>query len=486
MDHEIVGESAGYIAFLLSVHLFHQHRKGLPRIPVRCLRGKALDEVDEPLHAVRHFFRIRLVREIRGRRAGPFGIYEGEGRLIADLPHHIQGVLKVLLCLAGETDDDIRGDGDFRDFIPDPPYQREVGFLGVMPVHPFKDPAAPGLQRQMNVPADLGLVSHDLYQIVGQVLRMGRHETDPLQALDPAGPPEKVRKAHRDLQCLPVRIHVLAEEHDLLYAVLYQSPDLREDVLRFPAPLPSSDIGDDAVSAEIVASVGDIHPGLEAQLPLHRHMVGVVVRPLLRVDDPVLFRQTAVEKLREAPKVVGPEDQVHKAVACPYPDHLVRFLHHAAADADQHVRMVLLKMLDLPQMAVELLVRVLPDGAGVEEKDVRLFGLRLLRADLREDPGQLLRVPCVHLAAHGGDMERRSPSGLLLSLCNTGLQFLQEKLLTRSFIFADSRRDTCARGTRALHFTHSRSRGCRLQNRNPPPGSLQTACRPPHPSRCGR
>ena len=52
--------------------------------------------------------------------------------------------------------------------------------LGVGTVHPFQDAVIPGLERQVNIIADIAVPGHSVQQISGYILGMGRCKTDAL------------------------------------------------------------------------------------------------------------------------------------------------------------------------------------------------------------------------------------------------------------------------------------------------------------------
>ena len=109
-----------------------------------------------------------------------------------------------------------------------------------------------------------------------------------------------------------------------------------------------------------------------------------------------------VEELREPPEGLGAEDQVHVAVGGPdlLGHHLL--LGHAAAQADDEVGVLLLGVDQAAQQAVDPVLRVLPDGAGVDDDEIRLAGiLRKGEAHVPEHPHDALAVRHVLLAAVG-------------------------------------------------------------------------------------
>ena len=78
----------------------------------------------------------------------------------------------------------------------------------------------------------------DLDQFIGEILRMGSHETDPLQSFDLLDSSKELRKGHRLFQILSVGVDVLSQKHDFHDTVCHQPFDLPDNVLRLPAALP--------------------------------------------------------------------------------------------------------------------------------------------------------------------------------------------------------------------------------------------------------
>ena len=101
---------------------------------------------------------------------------------------------------------------------------------------------------------------------------------------------------------------------------------------------------------------------------------------------------------------MGAEDDVD--VPGPLPDLLLVHLGQAPAHGDLHVRPRLPEGLQVAQVAVELVVGVLPDAAGVEHDDVGRLHVGGRHETVRhEGAGQPLGVVLVHLAPEGADVE---------------------------------------------------------------------------------
>src|SRR5205823_5105034 len=97
-------------------------------------------------------------------------------------------------------------------------------------------------------------------------------------------------------------------------------------------------------------------------------------------------------------------DEVH--VRSPAADLLLVLLGHAAEDADDRVRVLALVPGEAAEGGIDLLLGVGPDGAGVEQDDVR--GGRLVDEGVPlavEAADDQLAVEHVHLAADGVDVK---------------------------------------------------------------------------------
>ena len=124
-----------------------------------------------------------------------------------------------------------------------------------------------------------------------------------------------------------------------------------------------------------------------------------------------------IEDLRDRPalagcghQVGGPVDVVgaqdHVDVGGPLPHALLVLLGQAAADHDLQVGLRVLARLQVAEGAVQAVVGVLPDAAGVEHDDVGVvLGCRLDQAVVGQQRGDALRVVLVHLAPERADEE---------------------------------------------------------------------------------
>ena len=120
---------------------------------------------------------------VRRPRPGTGREDEGVRAVVPGLGAHRQRVLEVLLRLAREPHDDVgrhRQVGDGRTRRTE---SLQVPLRGVAASHGTQHTVAPGLQRQMQLLADLGRLRHGLDRLRPQVLGMRAGEADTPDAL---------------------------------------------------------------------------------------------------------------------------------------------------------------------------------------------------------------------------------------------------------------------------------------------------------------
>ena len=142
---------------------------------------------------------------------------------------------------------------------------------------------------------------------------------------------------------------------------------------------------------------------------VHDHVLGHVGGEQLALPAGEPVRRLAallelLDHLRQQVKLARPRHEIH--VARPLEDLLLDALGHAAHDAHDEVRALLLGALELAHPGPRPLLGVIADRAGVEEHNVRLLHLPGgLVALLEEAALHQLRVVLVHLAPEGDDVE---------------------------------------------------------------------------------
>ncbi len=108
------------------------------------------------------------------------------------------------------------------------------------------------------------------------------------------------------------------------------------------------------------------------------------------------------QQVRSMREVVGAEHDVD--VACPRHDLVTVLLRQTPTDRDLQIGPGLLERLQRPEVAVELLIRVLPDAARVQHDDVGILDARRsLHAVGGEHARDPLGIVLVHLAPVGAD-----------------------------------------------------------------------------------
>ena len=121
------------------------------------------------------------------------------------------------------------------------------------------------------------------------------------------------------------------------------------------------------------------------------------------------------------------EDQIHEAIALSDLLHYSLLLHHAAAERDNHPRMLLLQAVQVAQAAIDTQIRVLANRAGIIKDEIRILVRAFLKTNLLQDSNQLLGISGIHLAA-----ERRHASSQRAS--NLRLLLLYELLHLRDIV----------------------------------------------------
>ena len=110
----------------------------------------------------------------------------------------------------------------------------------------------------MHAPADMGRLFHCKNQFLGKILRVIGHKAQAVVPIDRPYFPQKRGKIRSVVQIFAVRIDVLPQKRDLFVSLRDEFSAFRDDILRFAAAPP--DVGNDAVSTEIVAAVHNVDP----------------------------------------------------------------------------------------------------------------------------------------------------------------------------------------------------------------------------------
>ena len=286
-----------------------------------------------------------------------------------------------------------------------------------MTVHALENRAGAGLQRQVNVPLDVRVRLHHLDQLIRKILRVRGHIADALKARQLCHGGEQLREARAARDVIAIGIDILTEQGDLETAIRDQLLALTENRRRIARLLPTTHVRHDAVGAEIIAAVADVHRALETVAAVTRQLLDDHLRIVEHLEGALSGHERLVQKLRELVNVMRTENETHVRITLPYPLNLVLLLHHAARDADDHPVPALVLMLQTADPTVELHVRILPHRAGREQHHIRIpVILRHRVAAALQDTEQLLAILRRHLTAHDLDHTVRRIALLLFHL----------------------------------------------------------------------
>ena len=232
---------------------------------------------------------------------------------------------------------------------------------------------------------------------------MRAREPDPIDAVHGVARPQQLAELGVDVgtKVTTPGVDVLAEQRDLPDAGIRELRDLGEDVPWPPTLLTAANSGDDAVRARGVASHRNLHPGLEAPLAVDRKVrCEVLVRPEPSTIDRVATRRDPVAEMRNRAR---PESDIDERI--PLEDAFALRFGVAASDSDDEIGPLALHRAGIPQVRGEPLIRLLPDGARVEDDDVGVLRRRCLTQTERlEHALDALGVVGVHLTAERRDV----------------------------------------------------------------------------------
>ena len=367
----------------------------------------AFDDLGQLLHALVHDIgRDEVVDERRRFGARPRREHERVRRVVVGLGHDFERAREVGVGLAREADDDVGGDREVRDRGTRGREPFEVARRGVAPVHARERSVAARLQRQVQVLAQRRALGHRRDRLGPEILRVRRGEADAFDAVDRVDGAQQVGEFGPVLaraEVAAVGVHVLAEQRDLGDAVGGERLDLVHDVAHAAADLATAHRRHDAERTGVVAADLDRHPGRVIRVAARGQRRRVRLVLLEDLDDRP-FELRAGEQRGRVREVVGAEHDVDvRRRAC---ERVPVLLREATADRDLEVGASVLQRLQVPEMAVQLVVGVLADAARVQHHDVgRLEIRRTLHALGFEHARDAFRVVLVHLAAEGAHEE---------------------------------------------------------------------------------
>ena len=398
-------------------HAFDKHFLAAPDTGLVPGQGRAVDDRLESFEALGDDLgRDELGLHGRGPRPGTRRENEGVGAVVAGLRAYGQRVLEVLGRLAGEADDDVRGHSEIVDRLARRGEPFEVARCAIAAAHGAQHTVAARLEWQVELLAHLGRRRHGLDRLGPQVLRVRAGEADPPDSLDGTDRAQELgeeRSPPRDVAA--VGVDVLSEQRDLGDATARQQLDLGHDVVEWAAHLGAPHGGHDAKGARVVAAGLDVDPRRIGQLA---HGAGTeqgvgarLGRRRVKDLHERAFGPRPLEQTRRAGEVVRAKDHVDPADLLL--NQLTVLLRQATADGDLQSGLRFDQLFEPAEGAVETLICVLPDAAGVEDDHVCvILGGDRRQALADQQPREPLGVVLVHLAPEGTDEEgaRHEPS----------------------------------------------------------------------------
>ena len=271
-----------------------------------------------------------------------------------------------------------------------------------MAVHGLEHPVIAALNRQMEMVGAFFAFRHGFEELFRGVLGVAGHKADDKLSGNVVHHADKVGKVHSAVEVLAVAVHILAKESYVLVAGGYKLSGLGHYGLGTAGTLPTTDIGHDAVGAEVVAAVHNAYPCLHAPVTDSGLTLGDAAVSGSGCEHSLFADKIALQKLGEAPELVRAEAYGHNGVRVLHLVGHVLLLDHAAADADYLVGLGLFGVVQSAHIAQNAHFRVLTDGAGVDDDNIRL-GLigGEAAAHLTEIAPDTLGVAFVLLAAIG-------------------------------------------------------------------------------------
>ena len=184
-----------------------------------------------------------------------------------------------------------------------------------------------------------------------------------------AAGPQQLAEREPVAELHAVGVDVLPEQRDLEDTLGDQRLDLGQHVAGPAVLLGAAQRRHDAERAGVVAADADRDPRGVRRLAPGRQGGGEDLERLEDLDLRLVVVPRPLEQRRQRPDVVGAEDDVDPRR--PAGDLAAVLLGQAAAHRDLHARVGLLDRRQVAEVAVELVVGVLPHRAGVEHDDVR-------------------------------------------------------------------------------------------------------------------
>ena len=170
--------------------------------------------------------------------------------------------------------------------------------------------------------------------------------------------------------------------------------------------LAASDGRDDAIGARVIAPRLNRHPCCPGHFAngiqgWGHFCGGLWVRGIENLELRTFLYRTAKQRWRRG-KIVCPHHNID--VSCAFLDPTTIFLGETTSHRNLESGLLALDGGEMAQVAVELVISVLSDTAGIEDHHIGVFEFRGgLQAIGNEHPGEPLGIVLIHLAPEGTD-----------------------------------------------------------------------------------
>ncbi len=285
--------------------------------------------------------------------------------------------------------------------------QVAVGAIGTP--HRAQDAVRTRLQWHVQRRTHVGRLGHRLDDIVAELGGVWRGEAHPLQSVYASAGPQQLG------ECVPVTgllrigkrntigVDVLTQQRDLQNPLVDQGLDLGKHVAGPTIHFLATQRGNDAEGARVVTTYRDRNPCGVGRLAAGRERRRELLQRLGDLDLRGAVVTSTVEQSGQRANVVGAEHDVDPRRLAQY--RLPVLLRQTSAHGDLHFRIGLFARREMAEVAVQLVVSVLPHRAGIEHDDVSVTVVLGTAIACRfEQSGEPLGVVHVHLAAIGPDL----------------------------------------------------------------------------------
>ncbi|MBR6263775.1 MAG: hypothetical protein IKR05_11255 [Prevotella sp.] len=239
--------------------------------------------------------------------------------------------------------------------------------------------------------ADLGVLAHQVEQLIGEAQRVAVMQADPLEAVDVSQCLHQLHDMRLAVNVVAVIGQVLGDEDELLHALLGQTSRLFDEVVHRHGYMAATDERDGTESATAVAAFGDLE--ISVMLRGGKHTAAAIVGLHL------LFQQVGSDEI----------DTLHTIEGVHLVDFGLQVLLEPLREASRDIQLLdlaLLTQLGIFQDGVDgLLLRITDEATGVDDDHIgTTFVVVTDHIAVFQQSGQMLRVDFVLGATEGDDI----------------------------------------------------------------------------------